>query len=185
MRFAQRKTSRGPTSFLPVRRAVIARATRPKARGVPAPPAFPSLVRIAASLRQPSNSTLNSQTVAWGFDTSSRTFVASATRRKGKLSGEPTENFGQNQHPSAPYQRGQRPRYPRITPRRPKPVRSQLNSADVRAIKIIARFRPIRIEPSREGVVRRHHGRGIKKPTAIVIDPGDQKNFRLKAKPAK
>ena len=45
-----------------------------------------------------------------------------------KRSGEPTENLGQNQHPSAPYQRGQRPRYPRITPRRPRAVRSQLSS---------------------------------------------------------
>jgi hypothetical protein len=63
-------------------------------------------------------------------------------------------------------------------------VRSQLNSADVRAIKITARFGPERIEPSREHVVRRHQSGGIKKPPAIVIDPGDQKKFRLKAKPA-
>ena len=65
-----------------------------------------------------------------------------------KRSGEPTENLGQNQHPSAPYQRGQRPRDPRITPRRPRAVRSQLSSADVRAIKTAARFGPERIEPS-------------------------------------
>ena len=56
---------------------------------------------------------------------------------------------------------------------------------DVRAIKVIERVGPVRIEPSREGVVRRQNGEGIEKPHAVVIDPDDQKKPRVKSKAGK